>query len=542
MKNHFFAAMYLRLSRDDALDRTDGTKEPHSLRFESNSIGNQRELIRAYIHEQQDIELYDSYVDDGFSGSNFDRPEFKRMINDMEEGRVNCVIVKDLSRFGRDYIECGRYIQKIFPALGVRFIALTDHYDSFHTDVGESGIVLPVKNFINDSYCRDISAKVKSQFEIKRKQGACIAPFALYGYRKSESNKNKLVIDEYAAEIVKNIFAWKIQGMAVFAIAKKLNDCGILSPAEYKKSMGCNYRGGFFGTEHALWSSSTIKRILTNETYLGHLVQGKTEKINYKVKKSVEKPREEWIKVEHVHEPVISENDFHIVQNLLRTDSRISPVTEQNGLFTGLLFCGDCGEQMIRRVNRYRNKQMVYEICSTKNRGEGCSRHSIEEEKLKELVTEVIQKYANYFMEERKICEKAGGIWPNVSAIGYYQEEIARLKKEHDKYKALCLGLEEDLKREMISHEEKKRLYAEFRQKAVRFAEAGKRQELLIKPLTQKSIISEKQIRAMRQSPQLKEIDRYAICTMVKEMRVFEKKRMEIVFDYIDPYRVKFCK
>ena len=199
---YFLTAMYLRLSRDD--------NDVGRTKTESDSIGNQRALIRSYISENPDMELYDIYADDGYSGSNFDRPEFKRMIGDIEAGAVNCVIVKDLSRFGRDYIESGRFIQKIFPALGVRFIALTDHYDSFNADMGESGIVLPVKNFINDSYCRDISTKVKSQFAVKRKNGECIASFAVYGYRKSESNKNRLVVDEYAAGIVRKIFAWKI--------------------------------------------------------------------------------------------------------------------------------------------------------------------------------------------------------------------------------------------------------------------------------------------------------------------------------------------
>lgn len=377
MKNkHFLAAMYLRLSRDDS-DVGDATDGKGNVKAESNSIGNQRELIRAYIYEQQDIELYDIYVDDGFSGSNFDRPEFKRMMSDVEAGRVNCVIVKDLSRFGRDYIESGRYIQKVFPALGVRFIALTDHYDSFHADAGESGIVLPVKNFINDSYCRNISTKVKSQLEVKRKNGECIAPFALYGYRKAEYNKNQLVIDEYAADIVRRIFEWKMDGMAVSAIAEKLNGLGVLSPKEYKKSIGSNYKGGFSGAVKSMWSSSAVKRILSNEVYLGHLIQGKTEKINYKLKKSVEKPKEEWVKVENTHEAIISEDNFLIVQNLLKVDSRVSPVSEKSSLFAGVLFCGDCGEQMIRRVNRYKDTQKIYYICSTKNRGEGCN--SIEE-------------------------------------------------------------------------------------------------------------------------------------------------------------------
>ena len=207
----FYAAMYLRLSRDDAADSgAGGSGGRASVKNESESIANQRELIKAYIREQEDIELYDIYVDDGFSGSNFDRPEFKRMMCDIEAGRVNCVIVKDLSRFGRDYIESGRYIQKTFPTLGVRFIALTDQYDSFSADTGAGSIVLPVKNFINDSYCRDISTKVKSGLEVKRRNGECISPFVVYGYRKDEENKNHLVVDEYAAGIVRQIFEWKI--------------------------------------------------------------------------------------------------------------------------------------------------------------------------------------------------------------------------------------------------------------------------------------------------------------------------------------------
>ena len=369
-EKHFYVAMYLRLSKDDN-DIVDVIGKDGKVKSESNSIGNQRELIKSFVREQSDMELYDIYVDDGFSGSNFNRPEFKRMIADIEAGRVNCVIVKDLSRFGRDYIESGRYIQKIFPSIGVRFIALTDHFDSFSADSGESSIVLPVKNFINDSYCRDISTKVKSGLEVKRKNGECISPFAVYGYFKDEKDKNHLVVDRYAAENIRAIFKWKIEGLALSAIADKLNSLGILSPKEYKKSLGMKYNGGFSGAGTALWSSAAVKRILTNEVYLGHLIQGKTQKVNYKVKKNVERPREEWVRVENTHEAIISADDFEIVQNLLRSDSRVSPDMKSVGLFTGLLFCGDCKEQMIRRVNRYRDRTKIYYICSTKNRVEG---------------------------------------------------------------------------------------------------------------------------------------------------------------------------
>lgn len=535
MKNkHFLAAMYLRLSRDDS----DATGGKGNVKAESNSIGNQRELIRAYIHEQQDIELYDIYVDDGFSGSNFDRPEFKRMMSDVEAGRVNCVIVKDLSRFGRDYIESGRYIQKVFPALGVRFIALTDHYDSIHADVGESGIVLPVKNFINDSYCRDISTKVKSQLEVKRKKGECIAPFALYGYRKSEYNKNQLVIDEYAADIVRKIFEWKMDGMAVSAIAEKLNGLGVLSPKEYKKFIGSNYKGGFSGAIKSMWSSSTVKRILTNEFYLGHLIQGKTEKINYKLKKSVEKPKEDWVKVENTHEAIISEDNFLIVQNLLKVDSRVSPVSKKNSMFAGVLFCGDCEEQMIRRVNRYKDTQKVYYICSTKNRGEGCTRHSIEEEKLKRIVLESIKRYANYFLEEKRVFEKSLELETNFEAVVRYDTEIARLQQEQDKYYSLCSGLYEDLKSGIISKEEFERLHGEFKRKATEFEEVQKKQETMIKELFKNGVISAGRLKTMQDCAELKEIDRHTLCSMIKEIFVYEEKRIEIVFYYKDQYRI----
>jgi len=538
MKNkHFLAAMYLRLSRDDS-DVGNATDGKGNVKSESNSIGNQRELIRAYIHEQQDIELYDIYVDDGFSGSNFDRPEFKRMMSDIEAGRANCVIVKDLSRFGRDYIESGRYIQKVFPALGVRFIALTDHYDSFHADAGESGIVLPVKNFINDSYCRDISTKVKSQFEVKRKNGECIAPFVIYGYRKAENNKNQLIIDEYAADIVRKIFEWKMDGMAISAIAEKLNGLGILSPKEYKKSIGSNYKGGFSGAVKSMWSSSTVKRILTNEVYLGHLVQGKTEKINYKLKKSVEKPKEDWVKVEDTHEPIISQDNFLIVQNLLKVDSRVSPVTEKNSLFTGLLFCGDCGEQMIRRVNRYKDTQKVYYICSTKNRGEGCTRHSIEEEKLKEMITPLIQRYANCFLEEKRVFEKSLELETNFESIVRYDTEIARLKQEQDKYYSLCSGLYEDLRQGVITKDEFERLHSEFKRKASEFEEAQKKQETMIKELFRNGVISAGRLKTMQDCSELKEIDRHTLCSMVKKIIVYENQRIEIVFYYTNQYRI----
>ena len=539
---HFYAAMYLRLSREDSdvgttADTGSAGSAEVTFRAESNSIGSQRELIRSFIREQEDIELFDCYADDNYSGSNFERPEFKRMISDIRAGRVNCVIVKDLSRFGRDYIETGRYLDQVFPALGVRFIALTDRYDSFSADAGERNIVLPVKNFINDSYCRDISTKVKSQLAIKRRKGECLAAFAVYGYRKSAEDRNRLLVDDYAAGIVRRIFAWKIEGMAVSAIAEKLNGLHILSPKEYKKSLGLNYRGGFARGSDSRWSSPSVRRILTNEVYLGHMVQGRTERINYKVKKCVEKPKEKWIRVENTHEPIISADDFTIVQNLLKADGRISPEKKEISPFMGLLFCGDCREQMVRRVNRYKGTEKIYYICSTKNRGEGCSRHSIEETVLKELTGTAIRRYANDFLDQEQLFAQAKEREANLQAVISYNKEIARLKKEQDKYYSLCAGLYEDLGTGVITREEFERLHGEFQRKAESLSASEEKQEQLVREMFKSGVLSAGRLASFKDSLELKEIDRHTLASLVKRIWVYEGKRIEIEFYFTDQYQ-----
>lgn len=527
---HFLAAMYLRLSKED--------KGAGDGKLESNSIRNQRELIRAFIQEQRDIDLFDIYIDDGFSGSNFDRPEFKRMMGDIAEGRVNCIIVKDLSRFGRDYIESGRYIQKVFPSLGVRFIALTDHYDSFSAGNSDRTIVLPVKNFINDSYCRDISTKVKSQLAVKRRAGECLAPFAAYGYSKAPEDKNRLVVDDYAAEIVRRIFLWKIEGWSASAIAKKLNALHVLSPAEYKKSIGLNYKGGYQGSRQALWGSNAIKRILTNEVYLGHMVQGKTEKVNYKIKKRVGKPQTEWTKVENTHEPIISSEDFQIVQELLKTDGRISMENGNVSLFTGLLFCADCGEQMVRRLVRYKDTASVYYICSTKNRGEGCSRHSISEPVLMEIVSIAMQKYANSFLDQVGLFEKARQQETSFEAVLRYSTENCRLKQEQDRYYDLCTGLHEDFQKGIVTREEFERLQGEFKKKAEELGRARSEQEKMVKGMLENGAVSAGRLAIFKNTLELKEIDRHTLASMVKRIYVHENKRIELQFHFADPYQV----
>ena len=217
------AAIYVRLSKEDG-DVSDVSKA------ESNSISNQKELIREFLKNKEDIAVVSERVDDGYSGVNFERPAFQLMLEDIKQGKVDCVVVKDLSRFGRNYIESGRYIEKIFPMLGVRFIAINDNYDSLIGKSQTDEIVIPFKNLINDAYCRDISIKIRSHLDVKRRKGEFIGSFTVYGYKKDEQDHNHIVIDEYASGIVEKIFIWKIEGMSQqgIAVVVKLfcNTCG----------------------------------------------------------------------------------------------------------------------------------------------------------------------------------------------------------------------------------------------------------------------------------------------------------------------------
>lgn len=530
------AALYLRLSRDDV--DIDG-----SAKTESNSISSQREMLRNFVKSQQDIQIFDIYVDDGYSGSNFDRPEFKRMTSDIEAGKVNCVIVKDLSRFGRDYIEAGRLIQKIYPAFHVRFIAITDNYDSLTADITESSLVVPIKNFVNDSYCRDISGKVRSQQNMKRENGEFIGAFAPYGYEKSEENRNQLVIDGYAADIVKKIFAWKIEGLSLGAIASRLNTLHILCPKQYKLSKGINFQSGFDCTDEPKWSATQIKRILTNEVYIGTLVQGKQERISYKVKKRLDKPESEWVKVENTHEGIIRETDFVVVQRLLKYDGRASKTSDSSNLFAGYLFCGDCKAPMIRRVNKYKGKEKAFYICQTKNKGAGCTRHSILEETLKTIVLKEIQTYSALFMDYDMVMAELQRMEVGYEQVVEYDTQIAKMQTEYHRYYVLKNSLYDDLKEGLIDKSE----FDEFRQiyggKCDQIQQAIEGQKQIIKEMFQNGVAAAVQLEDWKKSLELKELDRNLLACAVDGIFVYENKKLEIVLRYqnvIDKMKVVY--
>ena len=337
--NLFNVAIYIRLSRED------GDKE------ESDSVGNQRKLLTEYVNKHDDFILYDVYIDDGFTGTNFNRPDFHRMIADIEDNKVNCVVVKDLSRFGRDYIDTGRYLERIFPELNVRFISVTDNIDSMKQAYD---MLLPIKNIFNEQYARDISNKIQATVKSKQKAGEFIGAFTSYGYKKSPANKNKLVIDEYASEVVKRVFTMYAQGIGKQSIAKILNAEGILCPSEYKKLNGENYKNCNRLEKTSYWTYSTIKVMLQNELYIGNMVQGKRRTSLYDNEARHATDENDWIVVENTHEAIVDKELFNKVRAVMYKKVEESIFTSDRGknlpikedIFAGILFCGNCGRRI----------------------------------------------------------------------------------------------------------------------------------------------------------------------------------------------------
>ena len=283
-------ALYLRLSREDG-DKT-----------ESDSIANQRTLLEAYAIDHPELCIVDEFVDDGYSGSNFERPAFQNLFRELEQGTINCILVKDLSRFGRNYIEVGRYLERIFPVMRVRLIAVTDNYDSQSAWKTSDSIMVPMRNLLNDAYCRDISVKIKSQLAVKRKRGDFVGSFATYGYQKDPSNHTKLIVDELAAETVQDIFLWKISGMNNQRIADRLNAKKVPSPAARKLQSGAKLSLHFRKSDEPPWSAKAVDRILHNEVYIGKLVQGKTRRLDYRSKKKIKNHKDAILALKKVHD------------------------------------------------------------------------------------------------------------------------------------------------------------------------------------------------------------------------------------------------
>lgn len=527
-KKIYDADIYLRLSKED------GDK------VESYSISNQRELIREFLKSMPEIRVHKIRVDDGYSGVNFQRPAFQSMLKDMKEGKVNCVIVKDLSRLGRNYIEVGKYIEKIFPFLGVRFIAINDNYDS-EKNANEQ-LIVAFKNLINDAYCRDISVKIRSNLEVKRKRGEFVGAFAPYGYKKDEKNKWKLVIDEETAPVVRTIFYQFMQGKSIYKIADYLNERGIPTPAEYKSGIS-KYYTGFNKNATSVWMHTTVLRILKNYAYTGAVVQGKETTPNYKVKKKIRKEENLWICVGHMQEPIVSHDEFYTVQKLLKIDTKTAANKDSLYPLAGLLKCGDCGGNMSRKTIPSSNKKNVYYVCGNNKYNKQCSSHTMNAKRLEKSILDILNNQL-----EQVVC--INDLRKRMELISYRKREVENRSKqiivkreEMKRYKELKLHLYEDYQEHLLTKEEYEEMKEEYQQRMDRLVRTVELIQEEINSIVTGSYITNEWMERFIENGKLSELTREVTVSLIDEVLVYDKVpgekycRLEIHFKYENEFR-----
>ena len=355
----YHAALYVRLSVLDS-----GKKD-------SDTAQTQESMLRRFIKGKPHFALYSVYIDNGETGVNFKRSEFERLMGDVKAGHVDCIIVKDLSRFGRNYIEAGEYLEKVFPFLGVRFIAINDEYDSLDPTASAS-LSLHLKNLVNDVYARDISAKISPVLRGKQERGEFIGAWAAYGYLKSPENKHKLVIDPETAPVVQEIYAWRKDGLSYAKITRRLTEHGVPSPSQYRYQKKLVKQERFALVP---WKIATVKRILECEVYLGHMVQGRKRESLFQGQKQAYLPKEEWIIVRDTHEAIVDQQTFDEVQQLNEQKNReyraklerFSEIENTENLLKSLVVCGDCGTKLTRYKTIHENKKKTprFHVCYT---------------------------------------------------------------------------------------------------------------------------------------------------------------------------------
>lgn len=520
------AGRYFRLSRED------GDK------VESESIESQRGISKDWLASNADISIVDDYIDDGWSGTNFDRPGFQRMLEDIQEKRIDCVIVKDLSRFGRNYIEVGRYLEMVFPRYNVRFIAINDRIDSYEDPYSINNAIVPFKNVMNDEYCRDISNKVRSSLTTRRKQGKFIGSFAPYGYKKDPENHSHLIVDEETRKNVELIFDMFLAGTGVIGIAKCLNKTGIQNPSSYKRDNGYNYKHPCSAISDGMWTDASVRRVLRNRVYVGDTVQGKNRIKSYKIKISESIPSEDWIIVENTHEPIIPRETFDKVQDIFERRVRAQPATGTIYPFSGFLKCADCKRAMNRKLISQPYKNYCYYVCATfkKMDESACTKHTIRSDKLEEAVIASINAQASFAIEMESILERVRSLSRELDRTPHIREMISVKEAQRSKNVLCVADLYPDWKSGVISQEEfvaiKTKLTDHNRQLE---NEIHRLQEELArtadKEFTNDFIEHFKKYRAVSK------ITREIVVELIDVIYVHEGGEITIVFKYQDEYK-----
>ncbi len=521
----WLVGIYIRLSREDGGD-------------ESLSIVNQRKIILEYISENFDDRhaVIDDYVDDGVTGTDFERPEFQRLLKDIEAKRVNCVLCKTLSRAFRNYADQGFFLESFFPKHGIRFISIAGpSVDSFMNPEALVGLEVPITGLMNDRYAGKTSEDVRRTFDTKRRKGEFIGAFAPYGYRKDDGNKNKLILDPEAADVVRDIFGLYVgSGSSIQGIVRALNNRGIPNPSAFKKKRGLAYQNPNALESDDLWNATTIRRMLQNEMYLGHMVQGRQRTISYKVHDRVSVPRAEWFIHENTHEAIVSPELFDRTQEMLSRDIRSANGTSKPGLLSGFIRCADCGKALCRHPA----KGIVYYHCRTysqKARGK-CTKHSIRGDALEETLLAVFRSQVSI----AELCLKAFSepeAQKDTRTRDKRLEALLRGKtQEYEKLRKAYACLYVDLKNQALSRDE----YLEFKKtldpemERLRLTIAGLEAECAEKKGHEPAETSP--ATRILESGAIEQLDRGLLAVLLERVSVHEEKRVVITCKHSDPF------
>lgn len=495
---------------------------------ESNSVVNQKKIINDYLLDKNDIIIYKDYVDDGYTGTDFNRPGYKKMLDDIKKRKINGVIVKDLSRLGRNYIEVGNFIDEIIPEYKLRFISVNDSVDSYKNPNVMDSLEIPFKNLMNESYSKDSSKKMRSALKATKNSGNFVGKTAPFGYLKDPEDNHKLIIDKEAAEVVKRIFDLALKGKSKQEIIEELNDNNILTPSVYLK----NKYDIKVGKISNRWNTKMLDNILQNETYIGSLVQNKRTRISHKTHNMVRVAEDEWIISKESHKAIIKEKHYMQVQDILyNRNVRVN----KNGVFykyTGFIKCPECGNNLYRISTKRNNIETVFYYCGTYLKTKNCNKHYILEKELDDIVLLTLNKHIEL------VCDIATKIDDIVSEskMEYNAEikdiRINEINKEIEKYKKLIEELKKDYKCDFISEED----YCNFKEEYL--YELNKLN--LEKETLEKGKINSYNLDWIKQFKSLgkiKKIDRNIVDSFIKKIFINNDRSVDIIFRYNDEYK-----
>lgn len=520
---------YIRLSKEDLLRGRD----------ESNSVINQRRLLEQY-HQAHLEEFYegseeDVYVDDGKTGTDTNREDFQRLLSDISSGRINCVIVKDLSRLSRNYTDAGNLIENLFVRLNVRFISLAEGVDSYRNPDSVSNIIVPITNVMNDQYCYQTSKKIRQVFDMKRRNGEFIGSYAPYGYVKDPQDKHSLLVDPEAAEVVKSIFSMFLSGMNKRGITYYLNDHGVLCPTAYKKQQGLKYNAPN-AQGNPMWSTITIDTILKNRVYVGDMVQGRQRVKSYKIHIQERVPEEEWFIVENTHEAIIDRETFDKVQGLLKRDTRTAPKSKKLYLFSGFLKCADCGRAMSRIASK---GIYVYYQCGTYKSlsKKACTMHSIKSDRLEAGVLFAIQQQVHLAVVYSELAARINSAPLKKSKSKRLEDAIAAKEKELAKIMRYKQALYQDWKDGEITRNDYRHMSEDYERQAEALNNVLRtltdEQEQLENGVDAESPF----LAAFLKYQNIDKLTREILAELIDHIKVYEGGNISVKFKYADEFR-----